>query len=332
MFISVVMAVFNGEHYLKEAVESILNQTYPSFEVIIVNDGSTDHTKEILDSIHDKRVKVIHSIKNQGAAASLNMAIGQSTGNWIAVHDADDVSEPERLEEQVKYLKAHPGSIGAGSLIKTIPGKPAAPSFKIKEEKYYNRILPAKTVYNQRLYTCYLCHGTVIYAKEAFYKAGRYNPDFKISYDYNLWLRLFDIAPLEKIPKFLYNYRVSQDSLGKKDTKKTTAELMTISFSYLHNHLKKTLHQEPCIAVIGSKKGCQFFEQHVKTKTNLNTINFFSTREKKHLKQIHLLFGKGKIDAIVILKHAKTGRIIKFFKKLEMQWNENLFMIWNYKY
>src|SRR5690606_4430443 len=146
-------------------------------------------------------VRILHSRRNQGAASSLNMGIEHAKGEWIAIHDSDDVSHPARLEIQIEYLKSHPGSVGVGSLIKAIPGLQGStkPDQLIAEENYYNRILTGQQILDYRLFSCYLCHGSVIFSKEAFNQVGRYNPEYKICYDYDLWLRLFDLASIKKV-------------------------------------------------------------------------------------------------------------------------------------
>jgi glycosyltransferase involved in cell wall biosynthesis len=99
--------VYNGERFLREAVESILNQTFEDFEFIIINDGSTDRTGEILNSYKDERLKIFNQ-PNRGLTKSLNRALKLSQGKYIARQDADDISEPNRLEVQVTYLEFHP--------------------------------------------------------------------------------------------------------------------------------------------------------------------------------------------------------------------------------
>ncbi|NDW09800.1 glycosyltransferase family 2 protein [Dysgonomonas sp. 520] len=104
-FVSVVMPAYNAEKYLKEAIDSILNQTYKNFEFIIVDDGSTDKTSEIIESYTDNRIKLLKNDKNRGLIYSANIAIRVATGKYIARMDADDISLPERLEKQVLFLE-----------------------------------------------------------------------------------------------------------------------------------------------------------------------------------------------------------------------------------
>ncbi len=106
--VSVIMSVYNGDKYLREAIESILNQTFTDFEFIIVNDGSTDNSLEIIESYDDERIKTINNKKNIGLTKSLNKALKFAKGKYIARQDADDVSLPNRFEKQVEYLDSHP--------------------------------------------------------------------------------------------------------------------------------------------------------------------------------------------------------------------------------
>ncbi|MEH7375151.1 glycosyltransferase family 2 protein [Neobacillus drentensis] len=122
MKVALVMAIYNGEEYLQETIDSILSQTYQPLEIIFVNDGSTDSTSKILDAIDDPRVKIIHLEGNKGVANGLNVGISQTEAEWIAIHDADDLSLPQRIEEQVNNIKANPHVVAVASFIECIAG------------------------------------------------------------------------------------------------------------------------------------------------------------------------------------------------------------------
>ncbi|MBK8553011.1 MAG: glycosyltransferase [Ignavibacteria bacterium] len=115
--ISVITTVYNCEEYLEESIQSILNQSYKNFEYIIVNDGSSDKTPAIITkyAARDKRIKVINNIENSGRVKSLNSALGIAEGKYIAIHDADDISLPARLDLQLSFLKKNPDYVLAGS-------------------------------------------------------------------------------------------------------------------------------------------------------------------------------------------------------------------------
>ncbi|MFB6366742.1 glycosyltransferase family 2 protein [Paenibacillus elgii] len=328
MYISVVMAVYNGEKYIEEAIQSILNQTYSQFELIIVNDGSSDRTREILDAIADDRVKMIHAETNQGAAASLNLGIEHASGDWIAIHDADDLSEPTRLEEQAGYLLSHPESIGVGSLITGRIGNEIVSNNS--EVEYYNQMLEREQIYKNRLFMCYLCHGSVMFSKKAFYDAGQYNPMYKISYDYDLWLRMFEIAPIEKIPKVLYQYRLREDSLGKQNTKQTITELMTISSLHLYNKLLWEKRKQPVLTIVGSKKGCLFFKKRVGKR--FKKLNYVYVRTIRDSRKIRLLKKRKTFHAAVVLNNRLSNGLMHRLLRRGPRWRRKVFKIWNYKY
>ena len=109
------MSVYNGAKYLREAIDSVLAQTFSSFELIIVDDGSTDGTMEILNTYSDPRIRLIRNERNLGLAAARNRAFAAARGEFVAIHDADDASAPDRLAVQVSYFDAHPDVVLLGA-------------------------------------------------------------------------------------------------------------------------------------------------------------------------------------------------------------------------
>lgn len=140
--ISVIMSVYNGMPYLKEAVQSILKQTFKDFEFIVVNDASTDDSWQYLKGLNDKRIKLIINEKNLGLATSLNDGIKIAKGNFIARMDADDVSKPDRLEVQYKFLTKNPEIDLCGSWADIIDEKGKI----VAEKKYPVKNLDIKRV------------------------------------------------------------------------------------------------------------------------------------------------------------------------------------------
>ena len=106
--LSVIMPAYNAEKYIGEAIESILNQTFTDFEFIIIDDGSSDHTADIIKGFHDERIRFIQNEKNSGVANTLNKGLELSQGEYIARMDADDISLPARFEKQVAFMEANP--------------------------------------------------------------------------------------------------------------------------------------------------------------------------------------------------------------------------------
>ncbi|WP_379969917.1 glycosyltransferase family 2 protein [Ectobacillus sp. sgz5001026] len=328
MLITVVTAVYNGEQYLQECIDSILNQTYSYFEYMIVNDGSTDNTRKILDSIQDTRVKVVHLEKNQGAAACLNLGIEKATGDWIAIQDADDISMPTRLQEQIQYLRNNPGAVGVGSYVECIPGKNFVHESILRwNTEYFNVTLTKKEIYESRLYRCYLCHGSAIFSKAAFHKVGGYNTKFKITYDYNLWTRLFEIAPIEKIPKVLYQYRIVHDSLSHSNLIEFSIESTLAVLTRVQEIIYARTNRNPNCILATSEEKCRFFEQYILPRIDIHIHEFIYNRSKFKKKEINKLIKQGKIDAIITMSDTISEQFLRILVQKRLKIEKEFFKI-----
>ena len=205
--ITILMSVYNGEKYLREAIDSILNQTYKDFEFLIINDGSTDRTPKILQSYKDQRIKIINNEKNIGLTKSLNKGLKIAKGEYIARMDADDISMAERLEKQVNFLdqKKNIGLVGTSHLKINEKGKILQPVRTLTDEKE----LKEKLLVANKFY-----HGSVMFRKVCIDKVGFYREEFKSSQDYDLWLRIADYFEMRNIPEILYKWRVNIKSIS----------------------------------------------------------------------------------------------------------------------
>lgn len=207
--VSVLMACYNSERYLKSAVDSILGQTYKNFEFIIINDGSTDRSLEILKSYTDSRIYLVNNEVNRGHTYSLNSGIKISKGKYIARMDSDDVSLPFRLTKQVEFMENNPDIAACGSWTKTI-GKN-----KGQVNKYLTN--PEDIKANLLFYTS-LSHPTVILRKSALLKHNlTYSIDIdrdENSEDYALWVKLAQFEKLSNIPEVLLKFRVHNTNVS----------------------------------------------------------------------------------------------------------------------
>lgn len=201
--ISVVMPVYNQkESYLREAIESILNQTYTDFEFIIVNDGSTNNAEEIILSYKDDRIVYIKQ-ENQGVAKALNKGLDNAQGEYIARMDSDDISLPHRLAKQVEYLEKHPEVSILGSWYESFPENKI---IKIRENIRFLDVLSGGC----------LCHPSVMMRKKDLAKYNLiYNPDFS-SEDYELWSRAVKYLNIKNIPEVLIKYRNHENNISHK--------------------------------------------------------------------------------------------------------------------
>lgn len=198
--VSVVMSVYNGEDFLHQAIKSVLTQTFTDFEFLIVNDGSTDGTGEILASYYDPRIIVIKNEENVGLAASLNRAITMARGEYIARQDADDISYPERFTNQVALLDSNPeiGIVG----VKTEQIDSQNKVLQVLNPPTQNAELQATM-----LRFCCLIHGSTMFRRSAALNHGGYNIQMRTGQDYDFWLRISENWDMVSLPHSLYCYR-----------------------------------------------------------------------------------------------------------------------------
>lgn len=198
--VSVIMSVYNSEATLEAAVDSILDQSFENFEFIIVDDCSSDKSADILKQYEneDKRVRVLINETNIGLTRSLNKAISASSGRYIARQDADDLSLPGRLEKQIAFLHDHPETavLGTSKAILNDSGKVIG-----------TKPLPERPDYNRLLKSNCLAHGSVMIRREILEETGGYNEDFRMSQDYELWLRIAKTHRIANLPEPLYGVR-----------------------------------------------------------------------------------------------------------------------------
>jgi len=231
--ISVVMPVFNGERYLKDAVESILNQSYVHFEFIIINDGSTDSTTTILSQFKDDRLKLVQFEENRGLVEALNHGFKLAQGNYIARMDADDVALPNRLLEQLKAMKQHPEWIACDTDYFLYDGiKKIRSSSSLSGDE-----LKVLLIFS----TCF-SHPSVMMKRSNDFPLPIYEKAFKHVEDYRLWTQLAPLGQLGhlSVPLLLYRHHDGQISNNQRDTQ--LALNKQIRIDYL-NHLGISLSE-----------------------------------------------------------------------------------------
>lgn len=231
--VSVLMSVYNGERFLREAVESILNQTFADFEFIIVDDGSPDKTPQILAGYaeKDRRIKLIKNEKNIGLAKSLNRALEIATGEYVARHDADDISLPHRLERQLSFLDANPQVGAAGSFIEYINNDGVF--LGIQRFPECDEDIKAFLLINN----C-MSHPALVVGRPILQKAGGYNPELFSCADYDLLRRLSGVTRLANLPEILVKYRWADNYYSKLHQKRQTEDAFGISLKTVSGQMK----------------------------------------------------------------------------------------------
>jgi glycosyltransferase involved in cell wall biosynthesis len=207
--VSVAMSVYNCEEYLHACIDSILSQTFEDYEFIIVDDGSTDRSAEIIGSYTDSRIVFLQQ-SNQGVASALNHALRFTHGEYVARQDADDISLPERFAKEVAFLDAHPEVAVVGTAAALID----------RTGRQFSTFMPfvrhGRLVKELKRGVCPLMHGAVMLRRTALIQCGVYKPVFNWVQDVELWLRLSQYHRLANMREILYQFRKHDSSITQK--------------------------------------------------------------------------------------------------------------------
>jgi glycosyltransferase involved in cell wall biosynthesis len=205
--ISVVMSVYNGENDLKQSVPSILNQTFTDFEFVIVNDGSSDSTLNIIKDYqkNDQRIVIIDQ-HNKGLTKSLNIGIAKSRGKYIARQDTDDESLPTRFAEQVAFLEDNPDVVVLGTT-----------AYQVMDEitrigSYFDDDTLKELVYLRNPFP----HTSVVFRKDIFIRVGMYDESYILSQDFECWMRMMSHGRISMLNVPLVKQNKTENSISRK--------------------------------------------------------------------------------------------------------------------
>lgn len=203
--VTVLMPVYNGDKYLRDAIESILGQTYRNFEFLILDDGSTDATASIIRSYRDERIRFLTNPTRLKLSGALNRGMEEARGGLIARMDADDIARPQRLARQVEFFKTNREIGVCGAWVRRFGnGKPRIDRNPTKSAE----------IRAYALFECPFSHPSVMLNRSFFAAAGlRYNGDFYPTEDYELWTRAVHVFPCANIPEVLLDYRVHKGGM-----------------------------------------------------------------------------------------------------------------------
>lgn len=299
--ISVLMPVYNTkEEFLREAIESILSQTFHDFELIIVDNGSIEKTGNILKSYTDKRIKLYRLEENQGPAFARNYAVENAKGEFIIFHDSDDISFPERFEKQLQYFDKHSevGCLGAeAKMVQDGVAKLRKNEFRSNEEiEAY--LLLAGNVFVQ---------STVMIRRELLDKnCIRYNTDYVPAEDYKFWIDIIGKTKFAILSDVLLLYHFHVDNISstrKIEQDKNTCLIRKENLEHLYGD--SFPHAEVFLSFINKDKLSKE-EIHILIKNMLNWISIFS---KTYPREI----------IIKILKK-RTKKLFYHTKDIKGQW------------
>lgn len=205
-YVSVIIPVYNGENYLKEAIDSVFAQTYTNFELIVVDDGSTDRTWELIQSFKS-RIRGIHK-QNGGVASALNRGIFEAHGEWIAWLSHDDIYLPEKIEKQITFLSEN-SEVMACYTDYFIIGKDGQ-IISLEKSPWYS-----KELFIRRLFgVCFINGSSMIINKKCFDVVGYFSEEYRFTQDAHMWFRLAEKFTIGRInePLIKWRWHPSQDS------------------------------------------------------------------------------------------------------------------------
>lgn len=228
--VSIIMPSYNTGRFIKETVESVLAQTHSNFELIIVDDCSTDNTDEVVASFEDARIKYIKNEKNSGAAVSRNRALREATGKWIAFLDSDDLWEPEKLEKQIAFMTENGYHFTYTDYMIQLNGE------------WFPYVYTGPRVVNRRkMYNyCYFSTITVMYDREAIGLIQIEN--LRKNNDYAMWLQAIEKSKCYRFPECLSYYIKHEGSVS------SGSKLKLIKWHYIL--FKKGLHKNAFCATL----------------------------------------------------------------------------------
>lgn len=202
--VSVLIGLYNEEQYIEPALKSLQDQTFEDFEVVVVDDCSTDSSAEIVRSFNDPRIRLLENDENLGLTKSLNRALDTAEGKYIARQDADDLSHPARLEREVAYLESREdvALVGTGAYLINNEGE-------IQQERKVLETVSFEDLVEKN----HIIHGSILARTDVFKSVGGYDELFRYSQDLDMWLRIAEDYNIRNIPDPLYYFRIHDNSV-----------------------------------------------------------------------------------------------------------------------
>ncbi|WP_313269226.1 glycosyltransferase [Sphingobacterium sp.] len=306
--VTVFMAAYNASKYIEVAVKSILNQTYQDFELLIVNDGSTDDTSEILKSFKDERIRIINNVENKGLTYTRNIALKEARGQFIAIMDSDDMSYPNRLAIQIDAFNDKPHLALYGGQAKMIDENQKEIGF-IEESETNPDLLKVKLLFHNTF-----VHSSVMIRTSIFREFGGYQEPF--AEDYDLFLRIAQKYAVGNSSEFFVAYRWHGSNISRTEGEKIVKQLLPIKGKLLKKiGLKSTISQQKILTNPYLWNDVSIYEYQ----ELFRSLLLYNKQEKTFDDQIleEIIFDKW-YDALIHLGGANSAKL--FFSKPIFKW------------
>lgn len=232
--VSIILPTYNGSRFIRQAVESVLRQSFQDWELLVIDDGSKDDTESIIREFvsQNKRIKYLKNRENLGIQKSLNRGLKEASGKYIARIDDDDTwIDPEKLKKQVGFLDSHPDYllVGTGTVVVNEKGKELYRFFNLETDKEIRNRLLAKNCFT---------HSSVLFSKSATLKFGGYSEDLSVRHieDYDLWLKLGTTGKLANLQIYGTRFMLRKGAISSKNKIDQFRKAITLSKKYRQDY------------------------------------------------------------------------------------------------
>lgn len=263
--VSVLLSVYNSENYIRESIDSILTQTFENFELIIINDGSTDSSLDIIKSYKDSRIKLYNNAENVGLTKSLNYGLSVAKGEFIARQDADDISHPMRFEKQIKYLTLNKEIVVLGTQAKIIDSKG---KLKRNPVGWFKPLNHAEIKWVCMFDSPFIHPSVMMRRKIILDDYNGYNNNFRTSQDYELWSRIVYEKKCANLEDQLLSFRFTSESVSSNYSQESIYKISNI----MKNSIIKGSGQAPLGNIIEQWNNV-LFSKYFKNEIDMSKIS-----------------------------------------------------------
>lgn len=247
--VTVLLPAYNVQGFIANCIQSILTQSFSDFELLIINDGSTDDTAAICESFSDPRIRLIHNEGNRGITHTLNRGVSLASASLIARMDADDVAHPNRLARQVEYLNRHPQAGAVSAWVRPVDsdGRPIR----------YQGTSPTEPGYLSwaLLYRNPVSHPAIMMRTDLVRALNGYGDEETLCEDYGLWSRMHAVQPIHILPETLIDYRVHSDGVSVRYMKRQGMHACRIARNNMERLLEAPVDIRPVSVIYYAGQG-----------------------------------------------------------------------------
>lgn len=258
--LSVLLPVRNGLPHLRAAIDSVLQQSFADFEMIVIDDGSIDGSGDVANKFDDPRIVVVRT-ECAGIAAALNRGLEIASGEYVARHDADDLSRVDRFAAQVDYLDAHRGVSLVSSLVRFIDadGHDVDNGWTRAVRSQWEQAIEPDEIARLMPLTCCIVHGSVMARRSTILAAGGYDHTLPVAQDYDLWLRMLGRGKMARLREPLYSFRIHAAQVSATRGLEQARQMIAAKLRYLR--WKMGLRPDTTAEIIGGGNGARLYRE-----------------------------------------------------------------------